>query len=145
MAELPPRYPLSPLTNEKIKRLTNPRQDRKEKQEGIRPLPPLPTPESASAPAPYRASSGRELPDFSSRQELNHHLVALFFGKQLRDLHMSASARFPACRFSHLLLQCLLLVSPPAAVAEQVFPGLDCAASAAAPPAFVVLSVADPF
>ena len=63
----------------------------------------LPAPESASAPPPYRRSFGRELPDVSSRQEVHHRLVALFNGKQLRDLHVSASARFPAHRLSHRL------------------------------------------
>ena len=42
-------------------------------------------------PAPYRhfVSLGRELPDFSGRQEVHHRLVALFYGKQLRDLRIA--------------------------------------------------------
>jgi hypothetical protein len=45
-------------------------------------MPPPPAPESASAPAPYRHSFGRELPDFSSRQEVHHHLIAFFHGSR---------------------------------------------------------------
>jgi hypothetical protein len=83
---------------------------RKEKN-GYKPTAAAPAPESASAPAPYRHSFGRELPDFSSRQEVHHRLIALFHGKQLRDLHVSASARFPACHLSHRFPECFLLVS----------------------------------
>jgi len=102
-----------------------------------------PAPESTSAPAPYRHSFGRELPDFSSRQELHPRLVALFHRKQLRDLHVSASACFPARHLSHRLPECFLLVSPPAAMAEEVLPRLGrCPFT---PPAFIVLSVAEPF
>jgi hypothetical protein len=90
-------------------------------------------------------SSGWELPDFSSRQEVHHRLVALFHGKQLRDLQVSASARFAARRFSHHVPECLLLVSTPAAVAEDMFPRVGCPASAAASAAFVLLSVAELF
>jgi len=57
----------------------------------------------ALSPLPTATSLGRKLPDFSVRQEVHHRLVALFYGKQLRDLHMSASARFPARRLSHRL------------------------------------------
>jgi len=49
----------------------------------MNPLPPLPTPESGCAPAPYLQSFRRELPDISSRQEVHHRLIALFHGKQL--------------------------------------------------------------
>jgi hypothetical protein len=68
----------------------------------------LPAPESTSAPAPYLHSFGWELPDFSSRQEVHHRLIAFFHGKQLRDLHVSASARFPARRLSHRFPECFL-------------------------------------
>ena len=43
-------------------------------------------------------SLGRELPDGSSCQEVHHRLVAFLRGKQLRNLHVAASARFPACQ-----------------------------------------------
>jgi hypothetical protein len=58
-------------------------------------------PPFTSAPAPYRRSPGRELPDFSSRQEIYHRLITLFHGEQLRDLHVSASACYPALGLSH--------------------------------------------
>jgi len=59
---------------------------------------------------------------------------------------VSASARFPAHRFSLSLHWCLFLVSPPAAVAEEVYVRLGRRpASTAGPPAFVVLSVANLF
>jgi len=103
----------------------------------------LSAPESTFAPAPYLHSFGRELPDFSRRQEVHHRLIAFFHGKQLRDLHVSASARFPACHLSHRFPECFLLVSPPAAMAEEVLPRLGhCPCT---PPAFIVLSVAEPF
>jgi hypothetical protein len=86
---------------------------------------PAPSPGSASAPAPYRHPFGRELPDVSSRQEIHHCLVALFHGKQLRDLHVSASARFPARHLSHRFPERFLLVSPPAVVAEEVLPRIE--------------------
>jgi hypothetical protein len=57
----------------------------------------------SSRPLPTATSLGRNLPDFSGRQEVHHRLVALFYGKQLRYLHMSASARFPARRLCHRL------------------------------------------
>ena len=76
-----------------------PEQKGKEKKRRYTP-PPLSQPLRLLHTAP---SSGWELPDFSSRQEVHHRLVALFHGKQLRDLHVSASARFPARRFSHRL------------------------------------------
>jgi hypothetical protein len=71
---------------------------------------------------------GRELPDVSSCQEVHHRLVAFLHGKQLRNLHMSASARFPACGLSHRLPERLLLVFPSAAVAEEMLPRLYCSA-----------------
>jgi hypothetical protein len=49
-------------------------------------------------------------------------LIALFHRKQLRDLHVSASARFPARHLSHRFPECFLLASPPAAMAEEVLP-----------------------
>jgi len=68
----------------------------KRERKDICPLPPLPAPESASVPAPSLHSFWRELPDFSSRQEVHHRLITLVSAKQLRDLQVSASARFPA-------------------------------------------------
>ena len=88
---------------------------------------------------------GRELPEVSSRQEVHHHFVALLHGEQLRDLHVSASARSPSRGFVHLFPERLLLVSPSAAVAEEMLPRLGYRpASAAAPPAFVVVSQSEP-
>jgi len=59
---------------------------------------------------------------------------------------MSASACSPPSRFSHLIPEHLLLVFPSATVVEEMFPRLGChPASTAAPPAFVVVSVSQPF
>jgi hypothetical protein len=91
------------------------------------------------------ARFGRELPDISGHQEVHHRFIAFLHGEQLRDLHVSASARFPSRRFSHLFPEHFLLVIPSAAVAEEMFPCLGRSASAAAPPAFVVVSVSEPF
>jgi len=46
----------------------------------------------ALSPLHTATSFGRKLPDLSGRQEVHHRLVALFYGKKLRDLHMPASA-----------------------------------------------------
>jgi len=155
MVQLPSRYPSSPpiyiwKLSDRTKAKMNWTQ--REKRQGtktngyITPPPPHPAPESASAPPPYHHSFGRELSDFCCRQQVHHLLITLFHRKQHRDLHMSASACFPARRLSHRLPQYLLLVSPPAAVAEQVFPRLGRhSASATAPWVFVVLSVPKPF
>jgi hypothetical protein len=51
-------------------------------------------------------------------------LVAFLYGEQLRDFHVSASARSPSRRFSHFFPERLLLVFPSAAVAEEMFPRL---------------------
>jgi hypothetical protein len=91
---------------------------------------------------------GRELPDISSRQKVHHRIIALFHREQLRDLHMSASARSPSHYIPHLFPQCSLLVFPSAAVAEEVFPRLGLGrrlTSAAVPPTFVAISVSEPF
>jgi hypothetical protein len=88
-------------------------------------------------------SLGRELPDFSSCQEVHHRLIALLHGKQLRDLHVSASARFPSRCIPHRCPEYFLLVFPPAAVAEEVLPRL--CHPPFAPPAFVVLSATESF
>src|SRR5882757_5930394 len=88
----------------------------------------------------------RELPDISSYQEVHHRLIALLHGEQLRDLHVSASARSPSRCFPHLFPERFLLVSPSAAVAEEMLPRRGHRrASAAALPAFVVVSVSEPF
>ena len=55
---------------------------------------------------------------------------------------MPASARFPACCLSHRFTESLLLVFPSAAVAEEVLPRLG--NSPSTPPAFLVVSVAEP-
>jgi len=57
----------------------------------------------ALSPLHPATSIGRKLPDLSGRQEIHHRLVALFYGKELRDLHVPASARLPARRLSHRL------------------------------------------
>jgi hypothetical protein len=89
---------------------------------------------------------GRELPDISGRQEVNHRCIAHFNREQLRDLHVSASARSPSRCFPHLFPEHSLLVFPSAAVAEEMFPHLGYnPASAATPPEFVVISVPEPF
>jgi len=89
---------------------------------------------------------GRELPDISGRQEVHHRFIALLHGEQLRDLPVSASARSPSRRFPHLFPERFLLVFPLAAVTEEMFPRLGRRpASTAAPPAFVVVSVSEPF
>ena len=56
---------------------------------------------------------------------------------------MSTSACFPARRLPHPLPQFFLVISPPAAVAEEVLPRLGHCPST--PPALVVVSVAEPF
>jgi hypothetical protein len=38
-----------------------------------------------------------ELPDISGGQEVHHHFIALFHGKQFRNLYMLASACYLAC------------------------------------------------
>jgi hypothetical protein len=59
---------------------------------------------------------------------------------------VSASASSPSSRFSHLFPEHFLLVFPSAAVAEEMFSRLGRRpASAAAPPAFIVVSVSEPF
>jgi len=89
---------------------------------------------------------GRELPDIGSYQEVHHRLITLLHGEQLRDLHMSASAHSPSRCFPHLFPERILLVSPSAAVAEEMFPSLGHhPAYAAAPLAFIVVSVSEPF
>jgi hypothetical protein len=70
-----------------------------------------------------------ELYDVSGRQEVHYRLIALFHGEQLRDLHVSASARSPPRCFPHLFPERSLLVFPSAAVAEEVFPCLGRSAS----------------
>jgi hypothetical protein len=101
-------------------------------------------------PLPAGSSSsvhfGWELPDISGRQEVHHRFIALLHGEQLRDLHVSASARSPSRCFPHLFPERFLLASPSAAVAEQMLPRLGYRpASATAPPAFVIVSVSEPF
>jgi len=99
MAELPPRYPTSPRTNEKIRE-----RQKERRKERYNPVAANAAPEpQALSPLPTAASFGRKLPDLSGRQEVHHRLVALFYGKKLRDLHVSASALFPARRISHRL------------------------------------------
>jgi len=92
---------------------------------------------------------GRELPDISSRQEVHYRFIALLHGEQLRDLDVSASACSPPSHFSHLFPEHFLLVFSSAAVAvtaEEMFPRLGHRpASAAAPPALVIVSVSEPF
>jgi len=72
-------------------------------------------------------------------------LVTILDGEQLSDFHVFASARSPSRRFSLFYPGRLLLVSTSAAVAEEMFPRLGRPASAAAPPAFVIVRVPDLF
>jgi len=65
-----------------------------------------PFPASSSSSVHFRG----ELPDVSSRQEVHHPFIALLHGEQLRDLHVSASARSPSRCFPHLFPERLLLV-----------------------------------
>jgi len=89
---------------------------------------------------------GRELPDIGSYQEVYHRLIALLHGEQLRDLHVPASARSPSRCFPHLFPEHFLLVSPSAAVVEEMLPHQGYRpASTAAPPALVVFSVTESF
>jgi hypothetical protein len=140
MAELPPCNPSSPLTNEKVKREKDKRKERKKVRSNPDTGPAAPEPCARSLPLLH---FGRELPNFSGRQEVHHRLVALFYGKQLRDLHVSGSSRFPARRLPHRLPQFFLMIFPPASVAEEVLPRLGHCPST--PPALVVISVAEPF
>jgi len=88
---------------------------------------------------------GRELPDIGSYQEVHHRYIALLHAEQLRDLHVLASAHSPSRCFPHLFPELFLLVSPSAAVAEEMLPRLGYRpTSAVAPPAFVVVSVSEP-
>jgi len=83
---------------------------------------------------------GREVPDLGRYQEVHHCLIALLHGEQLRDLHASASARSPSRCCPHPFPQRFLLVSPSAAVEEEMLPRLGYSpTSAAAPPSFVVI------
>jgi len=91
------------------------------------------------------ARFGQEFPDIRGRQEVHHRLIAFLYGEQLRDFHVSASARSPSRRFSHLFPERILLVFPSAAMAEEMFSRLGCPASAATPPAFVIVSLSEPF
>jgi len=88
-------------------------------------------------------SLGRELPDFSICQEVHHRFIALLHGKELRDLHVSASARFPSRCLPHRYPEYFLQVFSPAAVTEEVLPRLG--HPPFAPPAFVVLSATESF
>jgi len=57
----------------------------------------------ALSPLHPATSIGRELPDLRGRQEVHHHLAALFYGKELRALNVPVSARSAAHRLSHRL------------------------------------------
>jgi len=116
---------------------------RKESTNSIIPLPPAPPP-SVQALSTFHTtpSFGRRFPDQSGRHKIHHRLLELLYGKKLRHLHVPASAHILACCMSHCLPECLLLVFPSAAVAEEVLPCLG--HSPSTPPAFVVVSVAEP-
>jgi len=90
-------------------------------------------------------SPGRELSDVSSRQEVHHRCITLFHGKQFRELHVSESARFPSCCIPHRFPEHFLLVFPSAAAAAEPFPCLCRSAFSGVLPAFVVISVPEPF
>jgi hypothetical protein len=128
MAELNPSSPLTKESKQTNKRLMNTKETQKRhcRTSLLHPL-------------------ARELPDVGSRQEVHHRFGAFLHGEQLRDLHVSASARLPARCLPHRFPERLLLVFPSPAVAEEVFPCLDRSTSIAAPPAFAVVSVPEPF
>jgi hypothetical protein len=88
-------------------------------------------------------SLGWELRDISSCQEVHHRSIALLRGKQLSDLHVSASARSPFRCLPHRCPEYFLLVFPPAAVAEEVL--LRLGHPPFTQPAFVFLSATELF
>jgi len=75
---------------------------------------------------PYLQQFGWELPDLSSHNEVHQCFIALFHRKQLWDLHVSASAYFPAHQLSHSFPEGVLMVCPPAAMAEEGLPRWFC-------------------
>jgi len=87
MAELPPRYPSSPLTKKRSKKERKKEREKERKEEGYDPIIAAPSAPELRArswalspePAPYRhfISFGRELPDFSGRQEIPSRLHAM--------------------------------------------------------------------
>jgi len=79
---------------------TERKKETKKERERYNPVPAnaAPEPQALSPLHTAPSSFGRELPKLSGRQEVHHRLVAFFYGKKLRDLHVSASARFPARR-----------------------------------------------
>jgi hypothetical protein len=116
---------------------------KKERKNSIIPLPPAPPPSlQALCPLHTAPSFGGKFPDLSGCQNVHHRLVALLYGEKLRNLHMPASAHFPACCLSHCFPECLLLVCPSAAVVEEVIPRMG--HSPSIPPAFVVISMTEP-
>jgi len=92
----------------------------------------------------YSSSSvhfSRELADISSYLKVHHRHIAHLRGEQLREMHVSASARSPSHCIPHFIPERLLLVTPSAAEAQQLLPHLGYrAASAATPSAHVVVS-----
>jgi len=90
----------------KDKRKTESKTERKKerKKEWYHPAASNAAPEpQALSPLHPATSIGQELPDLSGHQEVHHRLVALFYEKELRDLHVPASACSPARRLSHRL------------------------------------------
>jgi len=139
----PPPLPFVPTDKWNIRKRQNGQERKKETKNSIIPLPPAPPPSlQALSPGHTATSFGRTFPDVSGRQKVHHRLVALLYGEKLRDLHVPASARFPASSLSHSFAECLLLVFPSAAVAEEVL--LHLGHSPYTPPAFIVVSVAEP-
>jgi hypothetical protein len=154
MAELHSYYPSSPSDKRK-KPSKSGKYIIQRKRDEIKESPPALTPPPIARrplllrPLPACSSSsacfGQEFPDISGPQEVHHCLFTFLCGEQLRDFHLSASARSPSRHFSHLFPERLVLVFPLAAVAEEMFPRLGHPASAATPPAFVIVSVSEPF
>jgi hypothetical protein len=122
--------------------MTQSQKERKKERSNPDTAPASPKPRALS-PLTTATSLVRKLPDFSGRQEVQHPLVALFDGKQLRDLYMSSCARFPARRLFHLLPQFFLVNTRPAAMAEEVLPRLG--GCPCTPQALGVISVAELF
>jgi len=101
MAELPARNPSSPSDRWKI-RETQKGKDRKKEWYNRAAASAAPQPQ-AQSPLHTATSFVRKLPNLSGRQEVHHRLVAHFYRKKLRDLHVAASAPFQAPRLSHRL------------------------------------------
>jgi len=71
-----------------------------------------------------RCLAAWELPHLRGREEVHHRLIAYLHRKQLRYLHVSIFARFPARRPPDSFPKLLLLIFPPPTMVKEVFPRL---------------------